>query len=77
MIGAGQRGRWPVSSSGLPSPMPMSGGRLVASSIYAMRAGDSLVLFTGGAIVAIVTFAAAMVPSIKATVVRQGRRIPR
>jgi FtsX-like permease family protein len=43
------------------------GGRLVASSVYAMRASDPPVLFTAGAIVAIVTFAATMVPSIKAS----------
>ena len=39
------------------------GGRLVASSVYAMRASDPLVLATAGAIVALVTFAhATMVP---------------
>jgi putative ABC transport system permease protein len=65
MMGAGQR----VALAGVVVGLAVAyiGGRLVASSVYAMRASDPLVLFTAAAIVALVTFAATMVPSIKAS----------
>ena len=57
MMGAGKR----VALAGVVVGLGVAyvGGRLVASSVYAM--------LTAGAIVAIVTFAATMVPSIKAS----------
>jgi ABC-type antimicrobial peptide transport system permease subunit len=65
VMGAGQR----LALAGVVVGLAVAyvGGRLVASSVYAMRASDPLVLFTAGAIVAIVTFVATMVPSIKAS----------
>jgi ABC-type antimicrobial peptide transport system permease subunit len=64
MMGAGQR----VALAGVVVGLAVAyiGGRLVASSVYAMRASDPVVLFTAGATVAIVAFAATKVPSIKA-----------
>ena len=42
-------------------------GRVVASYLYAMRAGDPLVLIVAGAIVAAVTIAATMIPAARAS----------
>jgi putative ABC transport system permease protein len=40
-------------------------GRVVASSLYEMRAADPLVLFAAGALVAVVTMIATMIPAIR------------
>ena len=40
-------------------------GRVVASSLYEMRAADPLVLFGAGALVAVVTMIATMIPAIR------------
>jgi ABC-type antimicrobial peptide transport system permease subunit len=40
-------------------------GRVVASSLYAMRAADPLVLFGAGALVAAVTMIATTIPAIR------------
>jgi putative ABC transport system permease protein len=65
MMGAGQK----VAVVGVVIGVAAAyiAGRLVASSVYAMRASDPLVLFTAGGVVALVTFAATMVPAIKAS----------
>jgi putative ABC transport system permease protein len=65
MMSAGQRLALGGVAIGLA--LAYASGRLVASNVYAMRAGDPLILFTAGAIVALVTFAATMIPSIKAS----------
>ncbi len=44
-----------------------AGGRVVASSVYEMRAADPVVLIAACALVAGVTFAATMIPAIRAT----------
>jgi putative ABC transport system permease protein len=44
-----------------------AGGRIVASSVYAMRAFDPAVLFTAAALVALLTFVATMIPALWAT----------
>jgi putative ABC transport system permease protein len=44
-----------------------AGGRVVASSLYAMQASDPLVLIGAGAIVAMVTVAATMIPALIAS----------
>ena len=44
-----------------------AGGRVVASYLYAMRAADPIVLLSAGAIVALVTIAATMIPALRAS----------
>ena len=44
-----------------------AGGRVVASYLYEMRAGDLLVLMSAGAIVAVVTIAATIIPAVRAS----------
>jgi ABC-type antimicrobial peptide transport system permease subunit len=43
------------------------GGRLAASSVYAMRASDPAILITAGALGIAITLAATMIPAIRAT----------
>ncbi len=65
MMGAGQK----LTAVGLAVGLAFTylGGRIVAISVHAMRAGDPVILATAGVIVAAVTFAATMVPAIRAS----------
>ena len=42
------------------------GGRIVASSVFEMRAADPAILASAGAIAMLLAFAATMIPSIRA-----------
>ncbi len=44
-----------------------AGGRLLASSVYAMRAADPLILAAAALIVAVVAFLATMIPAVRAS----------
>jgi putative ABC transport system permease protein len=44
-----------------------AGGRLVASSVYEMRASDPMILATAGALAIVITVTATMIPAIRAT----------
>lgn len=44
-----------------------AGGRLVASSVYAMRAADPMILAAAAFIVAVVAFLATMIPAVRAS----------
>jgi putative ABC transport system permease protein len=65
MMGAGERLALGGVVLGLAAAY--AGGRVVASSVFAMRAADPVVLIAAGAIVAAVTFAATMIPAVKAS----------
>jgi macrolide transport system ATP-binding/permease protein len=57
-----------AKDSPVPPPVqPPSGGRLVASRIYAMRAADPVVLLAAGLIVAAVALLATMIPAVRAS----------
>jgi ABC-type antimicrobial peptide transport system permease subunit len=43
-----------------------AGGRLVASRVYAMRAGDPVVLLAAGLIVGVVALVATAIPALRA-----------
>jgi putative ABC transport system permease protein len=56
---------------------PYAVGRVVASSLYEMRAADPLVLLGAGALVAVVTMIATMIPAIRGSRVDPcGRCVP-
>ncbi len=44
-----------------------AGGRIVASSVYEMRASDPMILATAGILATVITLAATMIPAIRAT----------
>jgi ABC-type antimicrobial peptide transport system permease subunit len=44
-----------------------AGGRVVASSVYEMRASDPAILLTAGALAVVITLVATMIPAIRAT----------
>jgi putative ABC transport system permease protein len=44
-----------------------AGGRIVASSVYAIRASDPAILITASVVVAVIAFLAMMIPAISAT----------
>jgi ABC-type antimicrobial peptide transport system permease subunit len=44
-----------------------AGGRVVASSVYEMRASDPTILATAGVLAIVITLTATMIPAIRAT----------
>ena len=65
MMSAGQR----LVAIGvvLGLPLAYAAGRIVAGSVFEMRAADPVVLLTAGALVSSVAWFATMVPAIRAS----------
>jgi ABC-type antimicrobial peptide transport system permease subunit len=65
MMSAGQR--LALGGVVLGLAVAYAGGRVVASSVFAMRAADPVVLIAAGGIVAAVTCVATMIPAVRAS----------